>query len=136
MDWLFYLTVGNSFGRANLERNVQTLSFRSNRDDHSIFEEGYSMESLATNKFGKTAQDLADKAADNVQSGIRGAQSSAKQGLDSISSMAGRARDVASNTSDSMIGYTKKNPLKALAIAAASGALLYAVVKSLNPSRD
>ena len=94
------------------------------------------MESLATNKFGKTAQDLADKAADNVQSGIRGAQSSAKQGLDSISSMAGRARDVASNTSDSMIGYTKKNPLKALAIAAASGALLYAVVKSLNPSRD
>jgi ElaB/YqjD/DUF883 family membrane-anchored ribosome-binding protein len=107
--------------------------------DHHYFKKGCPMESSATNNFGKTAQALADKAADKVQSGIRGAQdfqSMGKQGLDSITKMAGRARDAASNTSDSMISYTKKNPVQALAIAAASGALLYALVKALRSSRD
>jgi hypothetical protein len=47
-----------------------------------------------------------------------------------------QARDAASDASDSIIDYTKKNPITALAIAAASGALLYAAVKALLPSRD
>jgi hypothetical protein len=56
--------------------------------------------------------------------------------MDTISDVASQARDVASNTSDSMVAYTKNNPVKALAIAVASGALLYAAIKTLTPSRD
>jgi hypothetical protein len=64
------------------------------------------------------------------------AQATAQQGLDAISDMADQAREMAANTADSIFTYTKKNPLQALAIAAASGALLYAAVKALSSSRD
>ena len=63
------------------------------------------------------------------------AQATAKQGLDAITDMASQVRDVASNTSDSIVSYTKKNPVTSLAIAAASGALIYAAIKALKPAR-
>jgi ElaB/YqjD/DUF883 family membrane-anchored ribosome-binding protein len=68
------------------------------------------------------------KAADRVQS-------MGKQGLDAITNVTSQARDVASKTSDSIVGYTKRNPVRALAIAAGSGALLYAAIKALRPPR-
>ena len=37
---------------------------------------------------------------------------------------------------DVIVAYTKKNPLMALGIAAAAGALVYAAIKALTPSRD
>jgi ElaB/YqjD/DUF883 family membrane-anchored ribosome-binding protein len=64
------------------------------------------------------------------------AQSMGRQGIDAISDMASQARDAASDATDSIVSYTKKNPVKALAIAAASGALLYAAIKALTPQRD
>ena len=47
-----------------------------------------------------------------------------------------QAREYASQASDSLISFTKENPVKALLIAVASGALLISLVKSLTPSRD
>jgi ElaB/YqjD/DUF883 family membrane-anchored ribosome-binding protein len=98
------------------------------------------MENSTSSRFVKNGQTLADKAADKVRGGIRDAQNAAKEAgttfSNTISDMAGQARDVASNASDSVVAYTKKNPAKALAIAAASGALLYAAIKALTPSRD
>jgi hypothetical protein len=81
------------------------------------------MESSVSSSFAKTGQALADKAA-------------AKRGLDAITDMTSQARDIASNTSDSIVSFTKKNPVASLAIAAASGALIYATVKALKSSRD
>ena len=57
-------------------------------------------------------------------------------GIDAITDMAGQVGDMASNASDSIVAYTKKNSVMALGIAAAAGALLYAAIKSLTPSRD
>jgi ElaB/YqjD/DUF883 family membrane-anchored ribosome-binding protein len=127
------------------------------------------MESSVSSNFEKTGSALADKAADKAQSGIRGAQDTAKdagntlsskvdnlrseagttltkvagraqsmgkQGLDAITHMANQTRDVVSDTSESIVAYTKKNPAKALTIAAASGALLYAAFKVVATSRD
>jgi ElaB/YqjD/DUF883 family membrane-anchored ribosome-binding protein len=116
------------------------------------------MENSVPSGFAKTGQTLTDKAADKVQNGVRVAQDTArdagseagtavkagarriqsmgKQGLDAITDAVGQARDVASDASDSIIAFTKKNPVTALAIAAACGALLYAAIKASIPSRD
>lgn len=109
----------------------------------------------------KQGQSLAD-AADKVQGGIREAgatlsnkvdeirgdagprirqsadrvQAIGRQGYDAASEVAGRARDAISSTSQSVIDYTRENPVKALAIAAVSGALLLAMVKAIKASRD
>ena len=110
----------------------------------------------------KQGQSLADTAADKVQGGIREAgaalsskvdeirddagpglrqtaarvQTLGKQGFDAVSEVAGRARDTISSASQSIIDYTKENPVKALAIAAVSGALFVAIVKAIKASRD
>ena len=112
----------------------------------------------AVNTFAKQGQGLADSAADKVQSGIRDAsakveelrsdagptirkasaraQALGKQGYDAASDFAGRARDAASSTSQAVIDYTKENPVKALLIAAASGALLLTIAKVIKSARD
>jgi ElaB/YqjD/DUF883 family membrane-anchored ribosome-binding protein len=112
--------------------------------------------------FAKTSQALADKAADKTQSAIHSAQSSvqaggdilsnkisdvrpkvgkrvqsaAQQSLDAVSGIAGQARDFAGDAVDSVVSYTKKNPLQALAIAAAAGALIYAATRTYRYYRD
>jgi len=112
--------------------------------------------------FAKTSQALADQAADKAQSAIHSAQSSvqtvgdtlsnkisdvrpkvgrrvqsaAQQSLDAVSDFAGQARDFAGDAVDSIASYTKKNPLQALAIAAAAGALIYAATRTYRNYRD
>jgi ElaB/YqjD/DUF883 family membrane-anchored ribosome-binding protein len=80
--------------------------------------------------------DLRSEAGTTLTKAARRAQSMGKQGLDAITNMASQTRDVVSDTSQSIVAYTKKNPAKALAIAAASGALLYAAIALVAPSRD
>ena len=101
------------------------------------------MENSITGNLPKNGQKIADKV-DDLQGDATSAltkaasraQSMGRQSIDAISEVASQARDVASNASDSIVAYTKKNPVTALAIAAASGALLYATIKALTPSRD
>jgi ElaB/YqjD/DUF883 family membrane-anchored ribosome-binding protein len=90
----------------------------------------------AGNILSSKLEDVRSDAGTAVKKGARRVQSASKQGLDAITDMAGQARDVASNATDSIVAYTKKNPVKALAIAAASGAVLYGMIKALSPSRE
>jgi len=89
-----------------------------------------------TDKFAKQSHSAVDNAADKIHDGIRGAQRTVRQGLKSVNAASRRISDTASQVSDTVSSYTKKNPVKALLIAAASGALLLTVIKTLVPSRD
>ncbi len=60
----------------------------------------------------------------------------AKRGMDALDDMRSQAKDAMSGASDSIIAYTKENPVKALGIAAAAGMVVYALIKALIPSRD
>jgi ElaB/YqjD/DUF883 family membrane-anchored ribosome-binding protein len=77
-----------------------------------------------------------DKAVPVIRNAGRRAQSTLQQGFDTVSDIADQARDMAANTADSIVSYTKRNPLQALAIAAASGALLYVAIKALRSYRE
>jgi ElaB/YqjD/DUF883 family membrane-anchored ribosome-binding protein len=85
-------------------------------------------------------KDLANKAAEKIQSGLQGmtgkAQSLAKQGRDTIDTAVQQVRDTTADMSDSLLTYAKDNPGKALLMAAASGALLVALIRALTPPRD
>jgi ElaB/YqjD/DUF883 family membrane-anchored ribosome-binding protein len=90
------------------------------------------MDNSITNNFPRTSRALADragKASDRVQS-------MGQQGVDAMTDMAGQVRDATSNVAESIVSYTKKNPVQALAIAAGVGALLYWAIKAVTPSRD
>jgi hypothetical protein len=54
----------------------------------------------------------------------------------SVTKLAQQGEDVAAAASDSVIACTKKNPAKALTIAAVAGALLCALTKANATRRD
>jgi ElaB/YqjD/DUF883 family membrane-anchored ribosome-binding protein len=64
------------------------------------------------------------------------ARTVAKQGMETVSAATQQVRDTAAQLSDSVVSYTKKNPVKALLISAAAGAVLLTLIKALVPSRD
>jgi ElaB/YqjD/DUF883 family membrane-anchored ribosome-binding protein len=104
------------------------------------------MDTLA-NSLPKQGQALADKATDKanqvlndaaplLKSTAGQARALGRQGVDAVSNAVGQARDAAVDASDSIIAYTKKNPATALAIAAATGVVIYAAIKVLTSRRD
>jgi ElaB/YqjD/DUF883 family membrane-anchored ribosome-binding protein len=85
-----------------------------------------------SNKVDELQQDAApavNKAFDRVRS-------IGRQSMDAVGDAAQRTRDAASYASDSVVAYTRENPVKALLIAAASGALLLSLINVLKSSRD
>jgi ElaB/YqjD/DUF883 family membrane-anchored ribosome-binding protein len=75
------------------------------------------------------ASPMIDKAADQ-------AREMARQGTNALSNAASKVKGATSQASDSLVTYTKENPVKSLLIAAASGALLVTLVKAITPSKD
>ncbi len=101
------------------------------------------MENSITGNLAKNGQTMADKVDDlrseavpALNKAMSRAQAVGRHSIDAIGDLASQARDAAANASDSVVAYTRKNPVTALAIAAASGALLYAAIKALTPSRN
>ncbi len=59
----------------------------------------------------------------------RGRATAAKRGS-AFADLVSQGRDAAADASDSILAYTKKNPAKALAMAAVAGALLFVIAKA------
>jgi ElaB/YqjD/DUF883 family membrane-anchored ribosome-binding protein len=90
----------------------------------------------AGDSLSSKVDDLRSDAAPMVRKATARAQSLGKSGFEAVSDAAQRARDSVSSASESIVTYTKENPAMALAIAAASGALVYGLVKMLKASRN
>ena len=76
-------------------------------------------------ELGQTARDAVDSGADQV-----------KQGINSVKD---KAQDVGGSvgfSSDTVITFTKEHPVKALMIAATSGALVWTLLKAATRSRN
>lgn len=123
------------------------------------------MDNYGKDSFANNAQALTDMTADKVQSGIRDAKQGANSAastasskveslrsgaahaidkasdqahgmLDTVSGAAQKAKDFASDTQDSVVAYTRQQPVKALLIAAAAGAGLVTVIRALSSSSE
>lgn len=99
----------------------------------------------------RSTQKAADSALDNLSSKVDDLQEQAKPMLSRVSSQAEAAarrgieavrdtsqqlRERALRVSDSAVGYVKDEPVKAMLIAAATGALLMGIVALMSRSRD
>jgi ElaB/YqjD/DUF883 family membrane-anchored ribosome-binding protein len=99
----------------------------------------------------KQGQDFVDKAADRLHNGISSARQTATKigeraadqtqtilgrGIHGAKAAAQQVRESTAQASKSLVTYTKENPIKAILIAAASGALLLTLFNALSRSRD
>ena len=92
--------------------------------------------SQAGDQLSNKVEDLRHDAVPALKNAVDQTQSFVKQSMKSVSAASRQISDTASQVSDGVISYTRTNPIKAILIAAASGALLLTVIKALTPSRE
>jgi hypothetical protein len=97
------------------------------------------MTSVNTDTLRDTASDALDKvqykAAPLIKEGKRQASVLIDQSGELLDTVSSRASDVAADLGNSVVAYTKKNPLTALLLAVGAGALLLSAAKSMSSRR-
>jgi ElaB/YqjD/DUF883 family membrane-anchored ribosome-binding protein len=74
--------------------------------------------------------------ADQADAAVGDARSRVKDGIKVAKEAVQAGRDTVSQTSESVLTFTRENPVKALMIAAVSGAFIWTLAKALASSRD
>ncbi len=64
------------------------------------------------------------------------AEAAARRGIDAVRDTSQQLRDRAAQASDMTVAYVKDEPIKAMLIAAATGALLMGIISMMGRSRD
>jgi len=90
----------------------------------------------AGDELADRVEDIRHDAAPILQRAVDQTQSFVRQTVKSVGNASRQISDSASQVSDTMISYTKTNPIKALLIATATGAVLVTLIRALTPSRD
>ena len=84
----------------------------------------------------ETVQDVKNEAVPLVSRLSGQAEQLAQRGVDAVRNGSQQLRETAAKASDSTLGYIKDEPVKAMLIAAATGAALMALVGLLSRSRE
>jgi len=90
----------------------------------------------ALDKLSTTVDEARDQAAPLINRVSAQAEAAARRGMDAVRDTSQQLRERALCASDSAVGYVKDEPVKAMLIAAATGALLMGLVAMLSRSRD
>lgn len=81
------------------------------------------------------AHEIADRARPVIDRLVKNAESLARRGIDGARDGTQHLRDRAARATDNTVNYIKDEPVKAMLIAAATGAALMALMALLNRSR-
>ena len=121
---------------SNLPKNSQALADKAADKVQGGIRDAQHAAKDAGATLSSKVEELRSDTGSTLTKAVERAQSIGRQGVDAVSDAAQQARVVASDATDLIISYTKENPIKALMLAAASGALLLSLIKVLKPSRD
>lgn len=94
----------------------------------------YANEALDT--MSDKVQELRDQAAPVLNRVAEKAETLARRGMGAVKDSSQQLRERATQVSDNTVGYIKDEPVKAILIAAATGAALMALIGMMTRSRD
>ncbi|MFM9915715.1 MAG: hypothetical protein ACKVOX_07905 [Rhizobacter sp.] len=87
-------------------------------------------------QLAEEAQEMADRARPAIDRLVKNAENLARRGIDGARDSSQQLRERAARATDSTVNYIKDEPVKAMLIAAATGAALMALMALLNRSRQ
>ncbi len=90
----------------------------------------------ALDSLSAKVDDLREQAAPLLSRVSTQAEAAARRGIEAVRDTSQQLRERALRASDSAVGYVKDEPIKAMLIAAATGALLMGIVALISRSRD
>jgi ElaB/YqjD/DUF883 family membrane-anchored ribosome-binding protein len=88
------------------------------------------------NNLSDKVQEVRDQAAPVLNRVAEKAETLARRGLDAVKDGSQQVREKALRASDSTVAYIKDEPVKAILIAAATGAALMALISLMTRSKD
>jgi ElaB/YqjD/DUF883 family membrane-anchored ribosome-binding protein len=90
----------------------------------------------ALDRMSDKVDELRSQAAPILNKVTSQAEAAARRGMDAVRDTSQQLRDKAVQASDMTVAYVKDEPIKAMLIAAATGALLMGIISLLSRSRD
>lgn len=90
----------------------------------------------ALDSLSAKVDDLRNQAAPLLSKVSSQAEAAARRGIDAVRDTSQQLRDKATHASDMTVAYVKDEPIKAMLIAAATGALLMGIISMMARSRD
>lgn len=90
----------------------------------------------ALDKLAGSVQDMRHQAAPLLNRATDQAAAMAQRGVDAVREGSQQLRDKALRASDNTVSYVREEPVKAMLIAAATGAALMALISLMTRSRD
>ena len=90
----------------------------------------------ALNTLAGSVEDMRQQAAPRLNRATEQGNTLAQQGMDTVRDTSQQLREQAIRAADSTVSYVKEEPVKAMLIAAATGAVLMALLSLMIRSRD
>jgi len=106
------------------------------RQAHNGISAGQRYAHDAVERIADTAQDLGQQVRPTVNRLTARAEDLARQGSEWVKQGSGRVRERAAQAGDRTVGYVREEPVRSVLMAAAAGALLYAVIRAFGSSRN
>jgi ElaB/YqjD/DUF883 family membrane-anchored ribosome-binding protein len=85
---------------------------------------------------GKSLSNKVDALHSSASSTVDRVRDAAQNTVDAADNATARVRSTVADATDSLVVYTRENPVKALLWAGAAGALFVTLLRALTPSRD
>ena len=95
-----------------------------------------SVANAAFDRLSNKVDNVRDQAAPMINRLSSQAEAAARRGVEAVRDTSAQLRDKALTVSDNTVGYIKDEPVKAMLIAAATGAALMALIGLLSRSRS
>ena len=90
----------------------------------------------ALDRLSETVEDVRSKAAPMLNKVTSQAEAAARRGMEAVRDTSQQLRERALQAQDMTVAYVKDEPIKAMLIAAATGAILMGLISMLSRSRD
>ncbi|MEO6897915.1 MAG: hypothetical protein ABI218_14860 [Caldimonas sp.] len=90
----------------------------------------------ALDRMSEKVDEVRSQAAPILNKVTSQAEAAARRGMDAVRDTSQQLREKATQASDMTVAYVKDEPIKAMLIAAATGALLMGIISMMSRSRD
>jgi ElaB/YqjD/DUF883 family membrane-anchored ribosome-binding protein len=118
-----------------LSKQAADLADRTADGASSAIRSTQQMANDALDRLSDRVDDVRDRAAPAIERWSSQAEQAARRGVEAVRDTSAQLRDRALRASDSTVGYIRDEPVKAMLIAAATGAALMALLGLLGRSR-
>jgi ElaB/YqjD/DUF883 family membrane-anchored ribosome-binding protein len=130
-------TMGNNTGMKSQSQQVQDMGDKAADSAQGAIRSTQRTADQALNRLSDTVEDVRSKAGPMLNKVTSQAEAAARRGMEAVRDTSQQLRERAVQASDMTVAYVKDEPIKAMLIAAATGAVLMGLISMLaGRSRD